>query len=336
MATTFFINPGASVTKIRQIVNGVQMDLENGHLALNEKLPSINDFSKSLGVARDTVEKAYMELRNLGLITTIPGKGVYTAALKPSAIKVLLIINKMSSYKKEIYEGFLDHLGPQVIVDIQIHHYSPELLGHIIKRTKNLYQFYAIMPHFYSNADPQSYLPLLDSIHQDKLLIIDKKVPLQRKYRCVYQDFKNDIFEALESNESFLSKYNSVEVLFPEQSHHPKEIIEGVGKFSYRNNKQFRLLSGLGDVELVKGRLFITLTESELAGLIKLIRHSRLKIGKDVGIISFNETVLKELLDITVITTDFRNMGRMAAQLLHIKDIKMVRNRFYFIKRGSI
>ena len=60
-------------------------------------------------------------------------------------------------------------------------------------------------------------------------------------------------------------------------------------------------------------------------------------IGKDVGIISYNETVLKEVLadGITVISTDFRFMGeRLADMLLKGEKVK-VKNPFSMIRRKS-
>ncbi|WP_185965281.1 hypothetical protein [Flavobacterium franklandianum] len=37
---------------------------------------------------------------------------------------------------------------------------------------------------------------------------------------------------------------------------------------------------------------------------------------KDVGVISYNETPLKALLGITVISTDFKGMGEAAAKII--------------------
>jgi len=68
--------------------------------------------------------------------------------------------------------------------------------------------------------------------------------------------------------------------------------------------------------DLKKGAVYIVLTENDLADLIKGARIIRCELGKDIGVISFNETVFKELLDITVITTDFEEMGRKTAELM--------------------
>jgi len=52
--------------------------------------------------------------------------------------------------------------------------------------------------------------------------------------------------------------------------------------------------------------------------LIKNCRAAKLKLGKDVGIISYNDTPLKEILSdgISVISTDHARMGETAARLI--------------------
>lgn len=42
-------------------------------------LPSINDLSYELEIARETAEKAYRYLKQLGVIGSVPGKGYFIA-----------------------------------------------------------------------------------------------------------------------------------------------------------------------------------------------------------------------------------------------------------------
>ena len=59
--------------------------------------------------------------------------------------------------------------------------------------------------------------------------------------------------------------------------------------------------------------------EDDLVILIENIMASNLIIGTDVGVISYNETPLKKLLinGITTISTDFKLMGSLAADLIN-------------------
>jgi DNA-binding LacI/PurR family transcriptional regulator len=51
---------------------------------------------------------------------------------------------------------------------------------------------------------------------------------------------------------------------------------------------------------------------------VQQIREKNLVIGKDVGVLSYNETPLKALLGITVISTDFKGVGEATAKLVLI------------------
>ena len=68
---------------------------------------------------------------------------------------------------------------------------------------------------------------------------------------------------------------------------------------------------------------------------VKQVRDKDYQLGKDIGIISYNDTPLKELLGITVISTDFKKMGTLAAKMIVDKKISSVKNDFNFIDRNS-
>ena len=59
-------------------------------------------------------------------------------------------------------------------------------------------------------------------------------------------------------------------------------------------------------------------------------------MGKDVGVISYTDTPLKDLLGITVISTDFDAMGETAAYMIQSRKQEVVKNAFHFINRDSI
>lgn len=334
---SFSINASHIPSKIKQIVHAVSMAIDNGGLKPHSKLPSINDFSKTYHYGRDTVEKAYRELIEEGYVYAVPAKGYYVVGRKDKKLKVLLIFNKLSSYKKIIYYSFIDTLQDKAVVDLQVHHYDVRRLEEILEANMGKYHYYVIMPHFFHKTSKKSYLKVLKSIPSSQLMIMDKHVPeLGKHHMTVYQDFKQDIHDVLESSVKLLKKYTRLTIVFPFQSNHPRDIIEGCYEFCLKHQKTFSVISSL-DKELPQaGTAYIVTAESDLAQLIKKSKETDLQPGKNVGIISFNETVLKELLEITVITTDFEAMGKTAALMLLNKEIKQVRNPFQMIVRKSL
>jgi len=78
--------------------------------------------------------------------------------------------------------------------------------------------------------------------------------------------------------------------------------------------------------------------EEELVTLIKKVKDMDLVIGKDIGVISYNDTVLKEILldGITTISTDFELLGKTAAILVLENSKKQIANPFHFRLRNSL
>lgn len=324
-------------SKIKQIVHAISMAIDNGSLKAHTKLPSINDFSKTHQYARDTVEKAYRELIKQGYVYAVAAKGYYVVGRKDKKIKVLLIFNKLSSYKKIIYYSFIDTLQDKAVVDLQVHHYDVRRLEEILEANVGRYHYYVVMPHFFPKTSKKSYLKALRSIPASQLMLLDKQVPeLGKQVRSVYQDFKQDIHEVLESSVKLLSKYKRLLIVFPMQSNHPRDIVDGCYEFCLQHRKAFSVIDSLDKEIPQEGSVYIVTAESDLAQLIKKTREVHLQPGKDIGIISFNETALKELLEITVVTTDFEGMGHTAAQLLLNKEVKQVKNPFHMIIRRSL
>ena len=333
----FVPHPDKKLTKIQQIVKAVKTDIEKGILEADFQLPSINDFSEKYGVARDTIEKAYRELKKDGFVASVAGKGYFVLGKKEKRLKVLLVFNKLSSYKRILYDSILETFGTTAKVDLQIHHYNPQLLKEILESSKDNYHYYVVMPHFFYDSKKEQYLKILKKVPENKLVLLDKMLPeLEGEYMAVYQNFRQDIFDALTSSTDLLEKYEKLLLVFPKFKHYPLEITEGSEMFCQENNKEFKIIDSTASEKVEKGSVYLVTSDADLANIIKKIKTSGFVLGTDVGIISFNETVLKELLDITVITTDFEAMGRTAATLILNKNFSKVKNPFTVIRRGSI
>lgn len=278
-------------------------------------------------------------LREEGIISSVKGKGYYIA--KPelnSATRVLLVFNKISNYKKQVYNGFIETLGSNAVVDLKIHHFNTQVFKSLIESQLDDYDYFVIMPHFYE--DTEEAIKTIHSIPKQKLVILDKKIPQTAgTYASVYQDFEEDIVEALEQGLDLLKKYRKILLVHPKLIPYPIEIVKGFGNFCFQNNFKFDIISEI-DVAITinTGEVYIVIEETDLVNLIKLSQSKKLTIGKDIGIISYNETPLKEILldGITVISTDHHQMGVLAAKLILDNRQDSIKNPFVMIRRKSL
>lgn len=340
------INEDSRVPKYKQIVDGIIHNISSGNLKMDDKIPSINLFSEEYLLSRDTVEKAYNILKERKVIISIRGKGYYIARTKLiSKVNILFLINKLSSYKLRIYNSFVNSMIGTSHTDLHIYHCEEELFLNLLEKNIGAYDYYVIMPHFktdklkHISATP-NVVNAIKKIPRDRLVIMDNPIPeIKNAYIEIYQDFENDIYRALQKGLKKISKYNKLIIAYPESSvyPYPKRILHGFRKFCTENEIDFEVLEELyDDIILKKGDLFITISESDLVNLVNQIRNQEFILGDDIGVISYNDTPLKQLLGITCISTDFKAMGETAAQMIMNKDKGKIKNPFNFIDRNSI
>lgn len=304
--------------KYLQITNSVLESISKGLLVKDQSLPSINELSASLEIARDTVEKAYKHLKQIGAIGSIPGKGFYILdiPIKPR-LKILMVFNKLSAHKKIIYDQFVNTIGEDASIDLYIYNNDFNYFKKIIENKKEGYTHYLIIPHFIDGADKFSAL-INEHIH-GRLILLDKEIKgINKPYGSVFEQFEDDIANALKAALPKLSKYNTIKIIFPSYSYFPEDIIKGFKSFCAEYAFNYKIISKIEEENISKGEVYINLMEDDLIYLLNKIQDSKLVVGSDIGIISYNETPWKKFIlnGITTISTDFNKMGQMAAEMV--------------------
>jgi DNA-binding transcriptional regulator YhcF (GntR family) len=334
------------VPKYQQIVDSIIHNISMGRLQMGQKIPSINMFSEEFYLSRDTVEKAYNVLKERNIISSTRGKGYYIARTKLlSKINIFFLVNKLSSYKLQIYNAFINAIGVNSHTDLHIYHCDESLFLNLMEKYKSAYDYYVIMTHFKTDdlkhvSHTDEVVNAIQKIPHDKLIILDNvKLRMEGEIIQISQDFENDIYEALKEGYKKISKYKKIILIYPDKAiyPYPRRILKGFRKFCIEKSIDFEILETVyKDMILKKEDLFIVIEESDLVSLVKQIREGEFILGKDIGIISYNETPLKELLGITVISTDFKIMGETAANMILNKAKGIVKVPFNFIDRNSI
>jgi len=72
--------------KYQKIVDGITAAIEDETLAEGSVLPSVRDMCRDYSLSRDTVSKAYQELKNRGIVNASPRKGYYVTRNTRSGI----------------------------------------------------------------------------------------------------------------------------------------------------------------------------------------------------------------------------------------------------------
>lgn len=304
------IDESAGQTKIQQLVHSITEAISNGKLKVGEALPSVNQLSIESGFSRDTVFKAYRILKKRSIIESAPQKGYYVSS---ESFKVFMLLDDFSAFKEQLYNSFRQNLPESYSVDLWFHHYNPEVFHQLIQNSLGRYSLYVVM-----NIDNKSIDPILSKIDTNKLLILDMGNP-GNNLNYLLQDFNTAVVSCLFQGLPAIQKYKEFILIYSEKkTPHPFETVDAFRRFCKSNKIKHRVSDKFDEKQLKSGQLFLVIKDNELVEIIKAGLKQGFQLGKDFGVISYNNTPMKEIVEggITVISTDFRKMGELAAEFV--------------------
>lgn len=328
----------SATPKYQQLANSIINAIQAGKIGKDSIMPSINELSFEFQISRDTAEKGYKHLKSMGILGSVPGKGFYIKSTEVSQqLKIFLLFNKLSAHKKIIYDSIVTSLAGLGSIDFYVYNNDFALFRNLLLTKQNQYTHYVIIPHF--NEGGENAFEIINKIDKNKLIMLDKLVAgVEGNYAAVYQNFEKDIYQALEQALPQLTKYQTLKIIFPEQAYHPQEILKGFYRFCSEYAFGYHVVHAIEEEPINKGEVFINLMENDLVILIERILSLKFKVGKDVGVISYNETPLKKIIldGITTISTDFQMMGEKTAHIILHPATDHIEIPFYLTLRSSL
>lgn len=308
----------SALPKHLQLAQGFLSAIDRGAVRNNDVVPSLNALRQAFNIPRATAEKCYKHLRHIGVLESFPSKGYYFKNINfRQSRKVLLLFNKLSTHKQIIYDSFAQTLGTEASIDLFVYNNNFSQFSRLLSGKKDAYSEYVVIPHFTDNS--RAIKEVINKIPRSKLVLLDKTVDgVEGEYGAIFENFEKDIYNALTQALVPLRKYRNINIIFPEGSYYPKEIVTGLKTFCLHHGFQCTVIDRIADHTLEKGAVYISVMEDDLVTLIQKTIDNQLSVGKDIGVISYNETPLKKLIleGITTISTDFKMMGRVAAEMI--------------------
>lgn len=331
-------DPESNRPKYLQLIDGIIDAIDKGVFERGQQLPSINKIAHEFKMARMTVTKAYDELKERGLITSHHGKGFYvTSTDTKSNMHVFILMDALTPYKETLLDNILISLGKNISYNLFFHYHDIKLFETLINDNLGRYNYYIILPHFNIPVSK-----IISKIPKDKLLILDIDIKeFGEDYAILYQNFEQNIYNGLEKSIENLKKYTKINLILSRKSfqYTPNGIINGFNQFCADHNLPNQIIADLEFQEdLVKNQAYIVFREYDLIKIINFINNNNWNLGKDIGIISYDDTPLKEIISegISVISNNFALMGRRAGEMILNKVKGKFANDCYFIDRGSL
>lgn len=308
---SFNIDPQSNTLKYLQLVDAIIDAINENSLSEGDMLPSVNELVKNASLSRDTIFKAYSELKLRGIIESVPNKGYFVTRNRN---RVLLFLDTFKAYKEVLYDGFRSNLPENISVDLHFHHYNIEVLETILHDSIGKYSHYVVM-----NFDHPRMEQIISSIPREKLLIIDWGIHAADYHSYVCQDFEQAFYDVLVQYQEKIKSYKRIIYLYPEKlTYHPRESVNVFKRFVKDCNVNGTLLLDHRKVDIQQGDLYLLVSDRTLAQILDQASERGLEVGTDFGIISYNETPMKRYVKkgITVISTDFTLMGKKAAEFV--------------------
>jgi len=227
----FQVDEHKRMPKYRQIVRSVVNSIKQGDLKVGAKLPSINEVSVEFLLARETVVKAYNKLREMGIVVSRPGKGIYVCSEDiDKEYHIFLLFNKLSPHKKVVYDAFVNEMGKEAKVRLFIYNNDFNTFKRLVEENTGNFTHYVVITHFFGVNPPVS--KVLEKIPYQQLVMLDKRlVGPADECTSVYQDFASDIKNALASAREDLNKYQRLTLVFPASTYHSDQIKTGFKLF---------------------------------------------------------------------------------------------------------
>jgi len=316
MADLFdFINfDQSSRSKKDAIIEGILDAISRNAISKGDLLPSVNKLIQRLGVARMTVVKALNILKERGIIVSEDKVGYYVRDINiKRELKVFLFLTGFYSYHETLYNSINENInGQDITVDLYFHHCNPKIFKSVILENLGSYGLYIT-----TGFDDPQVKSALGRIPQKKLLQIIRP-PVLEGVSSITQDFYSGLKKSLEKLKDRLSAYEKFILIFPFRKGHPEEIKTAFTEFCAENRIKHQVEKKVTRELVSKGTAFWVIEDSDLISLIKMGEEMHLKLGSELGILSYNETPMKEIIrnGITVVSVDFVKLGQSISKFI--------------------
>ena len=312
-----------TLSKHEQLVLGIVEALNAGDLKIGDQLPSINVMVDEMGFARKTIVKAYEELKDRGLVGSKKTKGYFVISNKTDLYKrIALIMYSFQRFQQEFYNSLRDELQEKVQIDVFFHHNNDDVFETIFSNISRKYGRYVVAP-----IVSEKSRALLKTLKPEKLIIVDRFLDLGPEYTYVTQEFNESTFSNLDALKNKIFSYKKLTLFYCNDRDYPEGILQSFERFSKMHSLDFQIETSYLEGTVKKDMLYLFISDADLWPLLKDCQSKALKIGQEVGILSFNDHVVKELVSggITTISTDFKQMAITTARnILDLSQSKII------------
>ncbi|MDB5022884.1 MAG: transcriptional regulator of fucose utilization, GntR family [Mucilaginibacter sp.] len=299
------------LTKHEQFVQGIINAIDNKVVGVGDLLPSVNKLINELGFARETIMKGYKELIKRGIVESRNRRGFFIASADTGqSLRVALLLYAFDTFQETFFKTFKKNLDPEVHLDVFFHHNNIDILDTLIGNIRGKYGMYVVAPI----PNPRTR-DILKNIPLDKFLMIDRFEQMDGDFSYVTQEFEQATYKAFCELKDVITRYDEFVFYYRPSTDTPIEILRSFKRFIKECGIKGTIQTEYTPGAITRGKVYFTINNTELWAMLKDCINKNLDLGIDVGILSHNDDMVKDIIlgGITTYTTDFGLMAEEAA-----------------------
>ncbi len=298
-------------SKVQQLIDYIQKSIAARELSYGDKLPSINQLSRDFHISRDTVFKAFSDLKGRGIIESVHGKNYYVSSVNRN---ILLLLDEYTPFKEILYNTLRANLPTYYHIDLWFHQYNEQLFNHIIDNAAGMYSHYIVM-----NYHNEQFSDSLAKLDKKRLLLLDFGKFDKNGFSYICQDFDEALYMALDSIKEQLRRYCKLYFVFNKNLKHPASSKQFFSKFCIDNDFAFEIVDEVNEKSTITGSSFyLVIKQEDIVGIIRQGRREQLLMQRDYGLLAYNENPFYDVIDagISSISIDWMRMGELASSFI--------------------
>jgi DNA-binding GntR family transcriptional regulator len=330
-------NQDKAKLKYLLLAESIITQIKNGELGIGDQIPSVNQLSSGYGMSKSTVLMGLNHLSEKGIIEAVYRKGYF---VRKNSVdhdyRIFFLMDKITVFKEELYQAFYNQLKEKADIDVYFHNHNYRIFERLVLENLHNYTHFVVISILKEDVSG-----IINQIPPEKRIILDyNEEGLNGNYSVVYQDFEGDLYSALRDVRTRIEKYKRLVLVLPDNTFYGHLVKQGFQKYCNEFCQPHSIINKVTEDNFCVGDVYITLNRYDIddVNIIKLVHKRKLQLGVDVGLISYNDLYMKEVLEggITVISADFTRMGEEAANLIKENRIAKIKSPSKLIIRASL
>ena len=269
--------------KYLQLADHFRQQITNQKLQGRTHLPSINLLSARYDVSRDTVRKAYMELKRTNLVEGVRGKGYFVRSSTKVEVGRSVILCESPASPEITEPGMWSEEQQHTAPRLYCFHGGDlgqlrKLASGILRASDRVYVSGSFSG--FSSVDLRRALSAFDPANTT--VVLGRETPLCIPHPGIDLCYGDMLFGALKSCSEPLGDCRQIALSLAGRSALPKLLLPGLQRYSIRHGVRATVMPPDDSRQVVAGTCYVLTDFSELSERVQHAQAAGLRLGRDV------------------------------------------------------